>query len=69
MKMPKQRKTTAIGVNRGHSKYKNWKDSVKDYKFWQDKYYKSGDYYQFLIDSGYCPYNNSYIKTLKQIKL
>jgi hypothetical protein len=36
MKLARQRDTTAIGENRGHAKYKNWQDSVKDYKLWQD---------------------------------
>jgi hypothetical protein len=36
MKLAHQRKTTAIGKNRGHAKYNNWQDSVKDYKLWQD---------------------------------
>jgi len=36
MKLAHQRKTTAIGQNRGHAKYANWQDSVKDYKLWQD---------------------------------
>ena len=36
MKLPAQRKTTAIGKNRGHAKYETWQDSVKDYKIWQD---------------------------------
>ena len=36
MKLPAQRKTTAIGKNRGHAKYETWQDSVEDYKIWQD---------------------------------
>jgi len=36
MKLPSSRRTTAIGANRGHAKYKDWVDSVKDYKLWQD---------------------------------
>lgn len=36
MKFPRQRKTTAIGANKGHSLYTNWKSSVLDYKLWQD---------------------------------
>jgi len=37
MRMPMQRKTTAIGKKYGYAKYKTWKDSVKDYKLWQDR--------------------------------
>ena len=36
MKKPEKRPTTATGENRGHAQYKNWVDSVKDYKMWQD---------------------------------
>ena len=36
MKLARQRNTTAVGENRGHAKYDNWQDSVKDYKLWQD---------------------------------
>ena len=36
MKLAYQRDTTAIGKHRNHAKYKNWQDSVKDYKLWQD---------------------------------
>jgi len=57
MKLAKQRFTLAIGENRGHAVYRNWKESVLDYYIWQRKYYKSGDYYKFLEKSGYCPYN------------
>jgi len=31
MKLPKIRKTTAIGEARGHAVYKSWEDSIKDY--------------------------------------
>jgi uncharacterized FlgJ-related protein len=36
MRMPKVRKTTAIGQKYGYARYHNWKDSVKDYKLWQE---------------------------------
>ncbi len=35
MKVAKKRPTTAIGVNRNHAQYKNWKDSVIDYALFQ----------------------------------
>lgn len=69
MKLAKQRFTLAIGENRGHAVYRNWKESVLDYYIWQKKYYKGGDYYKFLEQSGYCPNNKEYINTLRQIKL
>ena len=36
MRMPSNRKTTAIRKRYGYAVYKNWKDSIKDYKLWQD---------------------------------
>jgi uncharacterized FlgJ-related protein len=36
MKMPKVRETTAIGQRYGYARYYSWKDSVKDYKLWQE---------------------------------
>jgi flagellum-specific peptidoglycan hydrolase FlgJ len=36
MKMPKVRETTAVGQRYGYARYYNWKDSVKDYKLWQE---------------------------------
>jgi hypothetical protein len=36
MRHPKVRPTLSKGKNRGHASFKNWQDSVKDYKMWQD---------------------------------
>ena len=36
MRMPKIRETTAIGQRYGYARYYNWKESVKDYKLWQE---------------------------------
>jgi hypothetical protein len=33
--------------------FNNWKESILYYKRWQDRHYKGGDYYQFLIDRHY----------------
>lgn len=35
MKLAGKRPTSAIGINRGHAKYRNWKDSVVDYALLQ----------------------------------
>ena len=35
MKMAEKRPTSAIGVNRGHASYTNWKESVIDYALFQ----------------------------------
>ena len=58
MKLAYQRDTTAIGKHRGHAKYNNWQDSVKDYKLWQssngsDKLPR--DKYFDKLSQIYCP--------------
>ena len=58
MRLAYQRDTTAIGKHRNHAKYKNWQDSVKDYKLWQssngmDKLPK--DQYIAKLSVLYCP--------------
>ena len=37
MRLPKARKTTAIGKKRHYAVYKDWISSVEDYKHWQNK--------------------------------
>lgn len=39
--------------NNGYIKYNTWQESVKDYKDWQLRRYKSGDYYTFLKNVNY----------------
>lgn len=68
MKVPMQRNTFAVGENRGYAVYRTWKQSIRDYRLWQMKYYKGGDYYKFLVEAGYST-NEEYCKTLKQIKI
>ena len=46
--------------------FKSKRDCIRYYKKWQDKRYKGGDYYQFLIDIGYAG-DPLYTKRLKQI--
>jgi len=65
MKEARQRQTTALGTNRGHAYYTNWKSSVIDYLLWQRKYFKGGDYYEFLESYGYAQ-SEDYINKLKQ---
>ena len=36
MRLAKLRRTTAVGERYGYARYLSWKDSVKDYKLWQD---------------------------------
>lgn len=36
MQYPIKRETTAISSTNGYSKYENWRESVNDYKLWQE---------------------------------
>lgn len=53
---------------KNYLKFNTWRESVKYYKVWQIKNYKSGDYYNFLISIGYAKDTN-YINILKRIKI
>jgi flagellum-specific peptidoglycan hydrolase FlgJ len=58
MKHPRVRKTTSIGINKGHAVYQHWTDSVDDYLLWMKYYENRGilcidDYEQFLERIGY----------------
>jgi len=66
MKEARQRQTTALGTNRGHAYYINWKSSIIDYLLWQRKYFKGGDYYEFLESYGYAQ-SEDYINKLKEL--
>ena len=69
MKLARQRQTTAIGKDKDNfAIYRNWKQSIADYLIWQTKYYKGGNYYEFIKNSGYCP-SIDYVPTLKRIKI
>jgi len=53
MRLARSRETTAIGEGNHMARYRSWRESLLDYKIWQDKYYQGGDYYQFLSHHGY----------------
>jgi hypothetical protein len=58
MKKPSVRKTLATGENRGHATFKNWVDSVIDYKLFQDQNgYSSLSVKDYMKKLGkdYCP--------------
>jgi hypothetical protein len=65
MKLPQKRSATAIGRLDGMAYYDNWIMSIADYKLWQDRYYKGGDYYTFLTVRRYAE-DPFYIRKLKQ---
>lgn len=49
MKYPTKRETTAIGKGKGgYAIYKSWQDAVKDYKMFQDRYYKNLSRTQYM---------------------
>lgn len=52
----------------GYIRFNNWIESIVYYKKWQDRHYKSGDYYTFLEDIGYAE-DSLYIQKLKKIKV
>ena len=57
MKHPAKRTTTSIGKQRAHAKYKNWVDSVMDYKLWEDNWELSKlskDQYIAKLSEIYC---------------
>ena len=67
MKKPRKRQTTAIGRDKSMAVYRDFKDSILDYKYWQDYFYESGDYYVFLQSHGYAT-DRHYITKLKNLK-
>lgn len=54
---------------KGYLYYDSWQASVLAYKKWQDKHYKGGDYYQFLINIHYAANGIEYVNYLKKIKI
>lgn len=48
--------------------FNDWRSAITYYKDWQDKRYKGGDYYEFLIKVGYAQDSN-YVKSVRGIDL
>ena len=61
MKLPKQRSTTAIGEQHNHAEYTSWRQSVIDYKLWQDRVLN-----KVHSRRAYLKYLNKYYATDKQ---
>ena len=57
----------SLGWLWGHAHYASFDDGISDYKEWQDRYYRGGDYYEFLRRIGYAG-DEFYIDKLKQIR-
>lgn len=69
MKLPKQRETTAVGEQYNHARYTSWKQSVIDYKIWQDAVLtkvKSKRAYLKYLSENYAQ-DKKYIHKLKQM--
>jgi len=69
MKLPRQRSTTAIGEQYNHAEYTSWRQSVVDYKLWQDKVLtkvKGRRAYLRYLHKNYAE-NKQYVKLIKQM--
>jgi flagellum-specific peptidoglycan hydrolase FlgJ len=66
MKMPAYRKTTAIGINRGHAVYSSWRESVIDYALWQGKRARYSTKNQYLRRLKSYAADPNYITKIKQ---
>lgn len=68
MKMPWNRATTAIGINRGHAVYTSWRQSVIDYAFFQMSYMRGLTREEYLskLSKSYAE-NKKYVANLKRI--
>lgn len=71
MRFPKVRETTAVGQRYGYARYLSWKDSVKDYKLWQEVLFRK---YPNMTRSQYMSYikkmysqTSNYISLVKKV--
>lgn len=71
MKFPRKRPTTSIGSDRGYAKYESWEESVKDYKLYQEHYFKNKrinkTQYYIHLNRIYCEIGSSYSERVKKI--
>jgi len=73
MKLARRRETVATGENRGHAVYEHWRESVRDYKLWQEyvksvkpKHFKSEEAYFRYLSAVYAK-NKRYVKVVKRV--
>jgi uncharacterized FlgJ-related protein len=69
MKLPRVRNTTAIGEQNSHADYASWRQSIADYKLWQDDVIvgiKSKRQYLSYLSKNYAE-DKKYIHKLKQM--
>jgi uncharacterized FlgJ-related protein len=55
------------GLNGKYRTYPTWQTSVEAFKVWQDKYFVSGSYIDFIIKKKYADNMHAYIINLKKI--
>lgn len=69
MKMPERRATLAIGINKGHSVYKSWKECIVDYALFQSSYLRglSEEEYFVKIGNSYAE-DDSYERKIRSSK-
>lgn len=69
MKMPERRSTLAIGINKGHAVYRNWKECIIDYALFQSSYLRglTEEEYFIKIGNSYAE-DGSYEKKIREAK-
>lgn len=69
MKMPERRATLAIGINKGHSVYRSWKECIVDYALFQSSYLRglSEEEYFVKVGNSYAE-DGSYEKKVREAK-
>ena len=69
MKLPERRATLALGVKRGHSYYRSWRESIIDYSLYQMAYMRglSEEEYFEKLKQSYAS-DTYYINKIRQLK-
>ena len=68
MKMPERRATLAIGINKGHAVYRDWRECIIDYALFQMSYKKGLTEEQYLQSlKGYAS-DTTYIHKVRLLK-
>jgi len=71
MKLPSRRSTVACGSKNGYATYNDWQESIRDYKLYQEYYFKDrkiskASYYSHL-NRVYCEIGSQYSERVKEI--
>lgn len=69
MKMPERRATLAVGINKGHSIYRNWKDCLIDYALFQSSYLRNLTEEEYFVKiGGFYAEDSSYERKIRELK-